>query len=482
MTAHLISYEAYDVLQEAIPNAVDEISTDAGQSFRPLTDAEQKAGLQVADGQHFVARISRPGLWPVTQALVVTDDQYVAFDGNRDFGAAPLFSHSTGQVDQWRHILHGALTLFRDGGPDRKAHGCPDVPPYMYNILKFGGLPVLNQSGTGFGRFAATLQPNVPSFGTNGGRLLFLKTTPNAILNMPGEATSVPELTAVYVPPGLDVAQPVSMHVFFSPFTGPKKGDYPYGTGHDSFSEMTDNYLTSGGKRFINQCNASGKRVVFVFPLAPREGQFRGILSAKRTRRFLLEIAYFLQRDVGGSRFPFTPPRLGVCSASCFSAGVQSLLSLISSSMDEDAFPELKEIYSLDGYPGAADSLWIDMAHQISMWWKGGSTGRSVRLYSHYAKYADPAFRPAFAREPTVEVILPNSSRAFATDLPSATFVNTPQPFWEGLVDEVADGAGYFGTIPAQLYHPGEHDKDGAIHQLMPSFFLEHALANSTHP
>jgi hypothetical protein len=487
MSKDLVSYEAYDLLQQRIPDAFCEVSTDGGKTFRNLTGQERTDGFLVSESQRFVARISKPGLWPVVQPLVIADEGYLTFDGARDFGAAPLFSHSAGQPGEWRHIFHGSLTLLRDGAPDRKANGCPDVPPFMYDTLKFGGPPVFSTSGTGFGRLAASVQQNVPSFSTNKGLLLFAKSVPNAILNMPGEAVRIPELTALYVPPGLDITGPISMHIFFSPITATKKGNYPYGSGRDSFSEMTDNYLVSAKKRFLNQCNASGKNVVFVFPLAPGEVQFRGISPASRMRRFLIEVAYVLRRILGGSRFPFLPEQLGMCSASCFSAGASSLLPLLRSSVDENAFPEFKEAYSLDGYPGKPTEQWIAMSEQMTAWWKGGSTGRRIRMYAHFDKYLDPAMRPMFARQSTTTVTLPGGV-AFATELPTATFAYTSQRFWEQLVSETTDSPGYFERDPASgrpwLYPPqldGEK-KDGVLHQLIPAIFLQHALATSSHP
>jgi hypothetical protein len=496
MTAHLVTYEAYDVSQTAVTAATFEVSFDGAATFRALSPSERETGFLAADGQKFVARVSAPHLWPVVQPLVIETDDHLDFDGGRDFGAAPLFSHSTGTPGQWRHILHTSLTLLRDGGPDRRAHGCPDVPPFTHNVLRFIGPGVLNPAGSGLGRLAAQMKSNVPSFGANG-QLLFLKTLSNAILPG-GEAVRVPELTAVFVPAGLDLTRPVSMHLFFTPFTSPKRGDYPYGTGDASFSEMTDNYLVSGGKRLLNQCNASGKNVVFVFPLAPRDAQFRGILGGPRTRQFLLEVAYFIQRQVGGIRFPFLPAKLGACSASCFSSGAQTWVRLLEATVDGKAFPELVEAYSLDGYPGETTDAWATMARTVSNWWRNDQSGRRVRLYAHYAEQSrDPALRPDFARKLTTDMTLPNGGSAFAAELPTATFACTPASFWETVASEMNDAQGYFSqdsrTGRVTLYPPytgpdgqlrdlNASQRDAVIHQLMPSFFLQHALANSCHP
>ncbi len=150
---------------------------------------------------------------------------------------------------------------------------------------------------------------------------------------------------------------------------------------------MTDNYLNSGGKRLLQQRSASKKQVVFVFPLAPRDAQFRGILPARRTRLFLLEIAYFIHRHVGGVRFPFATPQLGLCSASCFSSGADPWLHLLRSSIDEGAFPEFKEAYSLNRFPGKERSHWDDMSETVEAWWKMGRSGRRLRMYGHYSHY-----------------------------------------------------------------------------------------------
>ncbi len=83
---------------------------------------------------------------------------------------------------------------------------------------------------------------------------------------------------------------------------------------------------------------------------------------------------------------------------------------------------------------------------------------------------------------PTVTLSLPNGGKCSATESPLATFAWTPQGFWEGVVAEMADGGSYFSVDPAtgrpSLYPASANGeaRDKIIHQLMPSFFLEHAL------
>jgi len=464
VSSHLCAFDAYDVLQQATSDATYEVSFDGGASFRMLKSDEKTTGIAVPNGQKFTARISKAGLFPVVQPLVIRDDDHLDYDGPRDFGASPLFSHTGNQTTPWRHMLHASLTLLRDGGVDRRAHGCPEVPPFTHDILSFTGVPVLSPAGTGFGRFAATLTPSAPSY--SNGQLLFFKTVSGAKLD--GAQARAPELTAVFVPKSIDLAAPVPMHIFFTPNTGTKTGDYPYGVGGGSFSEMTDNYLVSGGKRFLNQCNASGKKVVFVFPLGPREAQFGGILPATSLRRFLLELVYCIQRTAGGVRFRFEEPRLGVCSASAFSAGGETLVNLMQSSMG-DEFPELREAYALDAFLGKTVDAHIRLASTFSAWWAGGTKGRRVRMYTHYGFVEDVEARPNFAK-----TIATRSGGAFSTDLPETTLAYAPVPFWQKVSNEEPLGSPFSSYL-------GKRPDDSSTHQLMPCIFLQHALKNSTH-
>ncbi len=469
MSDHFCTLQGFDVLQEAVPDAVHEISLDGGASFRTIVGKERTDGVKLREDQKFVARVSKAGLFTVTQPLVVQGGNHLAFDGEPDFGARPVFSHSTSPVVQWRHVLHTSLTLLRDATPDRKAHGCADLPSYAHNMLSFGGAAVLASGGWGWARFAGGLAPEVPSLPS--GKLLFFKTVVGA--KLPGGAKRVPELTAVYVPSSVDLAKPLPMHVFFSPFTHPKKGDYPYST---DFNAMIDNYLVSGGKRLVNQINAAKKKCILVFPVAPREEHFAGVLPAAQLRRFLLEVACCVRRTAGGETFQFERPTLGLCSASAFSSGAEPLIALMQSSMANE-FPELREIYSLDGFPGGSTKAFGGMAATATAWWGNGAKGRRLRMYSHYGEGAGPAELPAFAKTPTSR-----NGDAFATELEKATYVHAPTTFWQRLFDEQADTSsplsGYFWAWALDR----DKTKDGdRVHQLMPSVFLEHAFRNSAY-
>jgi hypothetical protein len=467
MSTHLVAYEAYDVFQNAIPNATDEVSVDGGQTYRQLQGKEATDGFETPDGSKFVARISTRGMWPVNQPLVIKEDDHLDFDGDRDFGAAPLFSHSTGQPGRWRHLLHSAMTLLRDGASDRRNHGCPDLPAYSHNLLAFDGASVLTTSGRGLSRLAGRVVPNVPSHATaDSGDVLFLKSITGATL--PGSSSVVPELTAAYVPKGLDLAQPVPIHLFFSPNTANKHGDYPYGP---EFTAMIDNYLVSGGKRFLNQLNASQKQCVFVFPLAPREGQFAGLMPASRLRRFLLEVVYCLHRVVAGVRFPFVEPRISICTLSAFSAGALPLVEVMKTSMHGE-FPELLECYSLDG-------VGKELSPTFDAWWRGGAGGRTVRMYSSQLPDAHPSFASA---------VTMRSGQAWESSRPSATYTYTPLEFWRTVClenNETGVASGYFKP-PTKPTDPSPEvpltDWTSEVHQLIPELFLEHALRNSALP
>jgi hypothetical protein len=471
MSDHFVTMEGFDVMDQAVGDAQREVSFDGGATYRSLSAGERTDGVKVAVGQKFVARVSKEGLFPVVQPLVVPSPADLDSDGERDYGALPFFSHSMNHSASagWNHVFGASLTLLRDGQPDRKAHGCDDIPSYSWDTLSFSGAQVFNASGAGWGRFVGTVAPHVPSLGA--GKLLFLKSVRNAKLD--DNSARVPALTAVFVPSCVDLGKPIPMHVFFSPNTGVKKGEYPYGL---EFNAMVDNYLVSGEKRFIQQLNVSKKKCVLVFPIAPREAQFAGILPALRLRRFLHEVAYCLLRLVGGRAFSFVRPALGTCSASTFSSGAYSLTPLILSSMGSE-FPELREIYVLDGFRGESAGGYAELAGALSGWWRGGRNGRRVRMYTKYDELLAPGATPSFARNITVR-----SGAAFACEGPDSTFAYVPIPFWRTLFNEQVDSghplSAYFGKWNK---NPAMRDDDALVHQLIPCIFLGHALKNSSY-
>jgi hypothetical protein len=291
MVEHRVFMSPSDVAGTPLSSARCELSTDGGDNWRLITIAERQAGVSLKPGQRFVARIGAPGTWQVVQELVLSEgDLTLEFDGDRDFGSVSVSSTPAAEPmpNQFRHVFNACLSLFRDAMPDRNDNGNNPPPAYMYTVLDFNGTSVLSDGNAGLDRFDAGRAVNVVSYGANVGDLYFIKTSADS---------SKPQESAVFVPSGLDLTQPVPVHLFFSPSTGGKKLPYPYSDGDNSFNSMLHNYLISGGKRFLSQHVASGKSCIFVFPLPSPKAYFSNLQSAASVRRFCLELVYYLRKS-----------------------------------------------------------------------------------------------------------------------------------------------------------------------------------------
>ena len=331
-------------------------------------------------------------------------------------------------------------------------------------MLSFDDVNVLANAGSAYQRFAAHVEPNVPSYGPAVGRLVFIQTLDD----------SVPQLAAVFVPAGLDVLAPVPMHVFFCPNTGGKKRPYPFSNGTDSFNGVLHNYLTGGDKRLINQHAAARVRCVLVFPLPPPTGYFSGIQDAKRLRRYCLEVVFLLQR-LAGYHMPI--PLLGRCALSAFSEGGIPLHNVVRSSPDGSAFPELKEIYLLDVVAPCGNTTSLGSYQtllQTLNGWHRCDSERRVRTYTQYSAFnacVPGGVKPAVSRTNA------GASDASASSA-DCTFLFAPISFWKVVKQEqqgVSPNPSYvLGGLDGQA-----KDQERTVHQLMPCIFLEHALKNS---
>ena len=450
MAEHHLLVVPRDISGMPRPAAASELSSDGGDNWRALTGTERQSGIVLNAGDSVVVRVRERGSWEICQGLAVETDgeNALVWSGNRDFGALslePAAAHDEMSV---------CLSLFRDAMPDRIDQGNNPPPAYMYTLLAFGE-NVLASGGSGLERLAANLAVNVLSFGPDQGELLFVKAPADSAL---------PQECAVFVPRGLDLAEPVPIHVFLSPSTGGKKLPYPYSDGDDSFNAMLHNYLIGGGKRFLSQHVASGKRCVFVFPLPSPKTYFTSMQTAQSLRKFCLELVYYLRRL---RQLPIDlVPSLGPCALSGFSEGGRPLAAVIGSSPAGTAFPELEELYLLDVMPPSGSSNDIGSYHRLmgllNGWWANGKGQRKVRFYSQFYSFGVPlAVRGTLAQSNRGAVEFRGSG---------TTCLYSPKPFWTAIGQEQTD------ANPS----PG-YDFDN-VHQLMPCLFLQHALRNSGFP
>ena len=438
--SHLVKYEAVDVLQKNINNPKSEVSFDDGQTWRTLTIQEKLKGFNVGAGSKFVARVSVKGLWPVEQRFILQPPLETV--NPIDFGT---LKHSSGQTN---HLFTTKLTLLRDAEPDRINLKIPPLPDYRFDILSFEGKAVLSndKKRTGFERFAAHIVRSIVPHGPNG-KVFFAKAHSSSF--------PTPQLVAVFVPTGLDLKETVPVHIFFTPYTHIKKPPYPYGP---DWNAMIDNYMVNKGKRFLQQHAASGRKCIFVFPVAPPKEYFQAIDSGSKLCHYLFELVYWLQRMNGLHKTSI--PRLGRCAISGFSAGGNPLVSIMNTSMNRE-FPELMEVYGFD--VANKDSF----SSVSSRWWNNGQ--RIVRWYNHYSNVK----KPGYAKDPPQM-----NAGALEYSGNNSTYLYTPLSFWETVCKE--SGKNNDTTYEcATLSRPVN---DSEVHQMMPCIFMQHALKNSGFP
>jgi len=456
MVEHRLFLASRDVSAKTLSTVLWDVSSD-GEQFRQLSAGELRAGLAITPGTDLTVRARQRGVWSVNQQLRLTQDGVLQCAGELDFGtfattSTPLQELASGQV---RHNYWACLSLFRDAMPDRTAHENNSPPPYMYTVLAFSGANVLSEGGTGLERLLAGRAVNVLSYGDKIGRLLFVNTPTDS---------GKPQLSAVFVPSGLDLSEPVPIHLFYSPSTGGKKLPYPYSDGDNSFNAMIHNYLVGGGKRFLSQHVTSGKSCVFVFPIPSPQAYFTNIQSAASVRNFCLELVYYLRKSTGSG--VDLPPVLGVCALSGFSEGGRPLSAVIGSSPSGSAFPELREVYLLDVMPPSGSSADTGSYHRLmgllNGWWASGKGSRKVRVYSQFYGFGLPlAVRGK---------LVTSNAGAKEYQADGATCLFAPKRFWTLVEQEQAN----LNTNPGYNLE--------SIHQLMPCVFLEHALKNSAFP
>ncbi len=448
-----------------LTQALAEVSFDAGQTFRALTAAEVATGLIVQVQQKFTIRVSLPHYTPVTQALIVNappkagKGSTLGFDGPTDFGSgafASIQKDSGTPLNQ--HFFNPWITLFRDGGPVRLQAGqTPLSNTFAHSVVAWSGAAVLNAGGTAYARFAGQVTAPIQCVTPGIGKLNFGLTVDSA----------VPQLAPIYIPDSLDLTAPIPVIVFFPPSTGAKNRPYPFSNGPSSFNEFMENYLMSGGKRLLSQLVASKVQCVFVLPVPPPSGYLSGIQDAARLRQYCLEVAFFVQRFVGGKLIPDTT--LGRCAVAAFSEGGRAMHNVVATS---GAFPELKEVYGLDVVPpsgSAKDSASYQQMLSTLARWHDADADRHVRLYTHFDA-CNTAGNFSIKPSPSVR-----NGRASESRANNATFAFLPfTGFWDAISTEQV------GTQPnPSIDFSGGGDTDRATHQLIPAMMFGHALTNS---
>jgi hypothetical protein len=436
--------EARNVLGTVEPNVTFEVSKDGGAKWREFTAAELSKGLVVKDGDALQVRAKKAGFYPVRQGLAGTSSGIDTAAPKDDF-AALQFSGTTSGVR--RYLLVAFITRFRVA--KLKDHGWKAISTSSMWIYDLSGTSVLSgKTSGGFDRLRGTLRKDVAQHDTATGAIHFLET--------PGDA-SVPRLCAVYVPSGIGFRDKIQTHTFFLP-TPNDETPYPW---HSYFNGRFDNYLVGSWKRLLHQHGLRGKKSLLVMPMPNRKQYFSSIHSGADLRRYLMEILDCLQRAADG---PNPKPRLGRCAASGYSRGGSVIVSLVRTTLGTE-FPELKELYSLDGEPASAKEVGTKWA---TKWLKDEE--RRLRIYvAKYEKDIGPKYKPSYVTGPPI-----TSGEAIEWSSSRTTYLYAPKGFWSTVRDEE-----YAARGDSPYFRKLEPINDDRAHSNIPMILLTHALATS---
>ncbi len=413
----------------------------AGQKMSP-TKTPGVLEIALPAGASFARVVlTRAGFWPVSQDIEIdtsTRPPTAKFDGDQHLNVRGVAVHTRGsdfnvEIDVVMGHLRDVTANVAQINAGRHDHSIAprSINRFATPILKPGGSPpdLFNVS-------QKTVDPHGP--------LLF------------AERTSVPKLLAV-LNPGWPVIKgaraahsPLHYHVFFPPaIPGTWSDDYPFG---DDYLDFVARYVNrvfppdAQGKGMAYQNNADFAKTIFVFPVGDKKQQLRNIAGQGSLLRLLLEINYWIQR-VRGVPHPRQP--LGGAGISAFSRGADDIVRIMNGPRNARFWDKvLRMICMLDGVQSAAEPLRTNAV----AWHRNGQGNRHLRLYSQWPEWI-----------------------AYESDYPAATqtkgFAGSREREGDGVTLLFAPVAFWQGIWPKIRW--------GAVHQVFPAWFMEHAVSKS---
>ena len=462
-----------DVNYATVDGATVNASFDGGTATK-MTKVDKSAfELPVTAGVKKVeVSVTLAGFFPVTQKLDLNQSgtPTLKFDGPQVLNVRNLDNHSRDSGDHSMEVVV-VLGQLRDGAPAAKKVAADETAkgkniffdPRTLDIIHLADGVLVPKGGTGVFNHTITSV-------TLAGTMLF------------AERISAPKMLAIYMPNrttktlqrGNEEMQqvPIPYHVFFHPSTGHfAPTNYPF--SHD-YMDLIGRYVFYNqqwnlGKAMANQHEASGKKVVFVFPVGGRVTSFGNMNTQAGILRVLQEVNYFIQR-MQGVPFPLQP--LGKVGISGFSSGFRSVASVLGSRR-VDVFHDklLSEVYSFDGVFMTKDANKKDIVdvpatlntiNAIKAWLRGGARGRTIRIYSQSRIWLDQ-LRGSITNPTTVNGA-DNSMEVFGD---SGTLLHTPSVMWRSVEPAIER----IGVDVNQLQK--------SVHQFIPAMFMQHAIKMS---
>ncbi len=392
--------------------------------------------------------IDQEGYWDVRQSLILdqtTNPPTHDYDGEQQINVRQL-TYSTRGLNDHNLEVHVVLGQLRDvtSTVETRAKEKKQRLSLEPQSTILYDKQILNPSGSNLlSRRAEQVTPS--------GTLYFV------------ERTTVPSLIAIWDPGAANTMhreQPKTLtnyNLFFSPNLKPHWVNYPYGQDYLNFLSrylVMPHSQSLFNKALVYQ-HAAKSRAVFILPVFSNTEQAGTLNSQAAALRLLQEINYWLNR-MRGLRYPCTP--LGHASLSCFSNGVEFLYNVLASSPVPEFYDNvLKNIFVIDGAPYERIG---HIAQVLAQWFRRGSNGRGLRVYSQYDTWYHSL--KIQLNSPTV-VMAPGGALEAHTS--NSTLLYLPDQFWRQYLPHKKDLA------PKLL--------EDQLHQKFPAHFMEHATTYS---
>jgi hypothetical protein len=283
---------------------------------------------------------------------------------------------------------------------------------------------------------------------------------------------------------GLAQDAPINFHVFFHPSTSwfPDPG---YATGPwwlDFVSRYVYGQQRSGGsKAMANQVFSSGKlNTVLIFPVGSGTRWHNDLLTQEAVMRLVHEVSYFIQRK-DGDRYPLQP--VGAVGISWYSSAASFAEAILKSPAPKyRSGASIREAFDLDGRimvnNRVSEPGMVRFAALLRKWLLDDMTVRAVRSYSQLRNIFDAL------QDADSTVRRTNANGCLHVHSPSITALHAPIPVWSSFFSEPFDQRQPLGPNNPPTLNQGAfkgHGPDMPIHDIIPAWFLEHALSVARH-
>ena len=446
-------YVNYSTVSSAVVKAVMGGSSSPIQlTFQPVTGAYEMP-LPSDDLSITVTVSLTAEFWPVEQKLRLKPGSPLPFwdyDGPQAINVVRTDKHRRegGGCNVEVFVVLGQLRdAFSQVKSIADASGISLIPQSL--AVTRCDTPMLNPSGTGWGRLHSHSQPGV---------------TPVGKFRI-AERTKAPRLIAIYDPTtkwhnvsGSSTAPedvPIPYHLFFHPFINPPfSRTYPF---HAHYVDLFARYMLmpwSQGKAMVHQHEVTGKKGVFIFPVGSPTEQMGTLNSQTNALNLFEETNFWIQR-MDGVSFPQQP--VGKLAMSCFSAGVRFLAAAFLNGKTPRFHDSLlREMYFFDPvFAGTGgDTERQNFNRAMIKWHRSGADNRVFRVYTQSNDWFTDLIGDLPGASPTT-----GPENAKEADHASGTLLFCPaNNYWKSIDSR-------FGF--------------GVVHKLIPALFMEHSITNA---